>query len=126
LAELVRFDSAHDYFKPLLQGFRLVAGEYRPIDPAPGRLPSQALGLRLERDRATLRLNDRSSGTRLLTRDEQREDARRRAETGRHHAVVKRRRALTAEAPGQVYAAEDALLGEELDSLPANDSRVSS
>jgi hypothetical protein len=44
-----------------------------PIEPVAGRLPSQVLGLHLERDGKQLRLYNPVTGSRLLTRSEQRE-----------------------------------------------------
>jgi len=50
-----------------------------PIEPVAGRLPSQILGLHLERDGKELRLYNPATGSRLLKRDEQRDEAKRRA-----------------------------------------------
>ena len=52
------FDPTEDYLDPPLQGFRLVGGEYLRIEPIAGRLPSEILGLHLERDGNELRLYD--------------------------------------------------------------------
>jgi Uma2 family endonuclease len=68
--EYFQFDPTEDYLKPPLQGFRLRAGQYIPIDPVDGRLPSQLLGLHLERDGRELRLYDPATGRRLLKRSE--------------------------------------------------------
>ena len=68
IAEYFQFDPTEDYLKPPLQGFRLVEGEYIPIQPVNGRLPSQVLGLHLERDGKELRLFDPVTGLRLLKR----------------------------------------------------------
>ena len=56
--EYFMFDPTEDYLKPPLQGFRLVNGEYARIEPVAGRLPSDVLGLHLERDGEDLRLYD--------------------------------------------------------------------
>jgi len=77
--EYFQFDPTEDYLKPPLQGFRLVGGDYVPIEPVAGRLPSQILGLHLERDGRELRLYNPATGSRLLKRDEQRDEAKRRA-----------------------------------------------
>ncbi len=69
--EYFQFDPTEDYLKPPLQGFRLVGGDYVPIEPVAGRLPSQILGLHLERDGKELRLYNPATGSRLLKRDEQ-------------------------------------------------------
>jgi len=108
--EYFQFDPTQDYLKPPLQGFRLVAGEYRPIEPVAGRLPSQILGLHLEWDGTELRLYDPTTGSRLLKRCEQRDDAKRNAEAERH-------RARSAEAAQQQLAAENERLRQELEAL---------
>ncbi|HUE71605.1 MAG TPA: Uma2 family endonuclease [Pirellulaceae bacterium] len=46
--EYFLFDPRSEYLKPPLQGYRLVQGEYVPIEPVDGRLPSQEMGLHLE------------------------------------------------------------------------------
>ncbi len=56
--EYFLFDPTEDYLKPPLQGFRLEGDEYIRIEPIEGRLPSEILGLHLERDRKELRLYD--------------------------------------------------------------------
>ena len=60
------FDPTEDYLKPPLQGFRLVDGEYARIEPVAGRLPSDVLGLHLERDGEELRLYDPARRSRVL------------------------------------------------------------
>jgi Uma2 family endonuclease len=77
VAEYLQFDPTEDYLNPPLQGFRLVAGEYQPIEPTNGRIPSQALGLHLERDGTKLRLFDPVTGRRLLTSAERAEEEKR-------------------------------------------------
>jgi Uma2 family endonuclease len=78
--EYYLFDPLEEYLDPPLQGFRLVEDDYVPI-PADhvGALESAALGLRLQREGARLRLIDVASGERLLWPDEEAE-ARRAAE----------------------------------------------
>ena len=71
--EYFQFDPTEDYLKPPLQGFRLVDGEYISIPLENGRLPSQVLGLHLERDGKELRLFDPVTGRRLLTSAERAE-----------------------------------------------------
>ena len=68
VSEYFLFDPRAEYLEPPLQGFRLVGGDYVPIEPIAGRLPSGVLGLHLERDGEQLRLFDPASGQRLLTR----------------------------------------------------------
>jgi Uma2 family endonuclease len=66
--EYFQFDPTEDYLRPSLQGCRLRRGRYAPIEPVLGRLPSDMLGLYLERDGSQLRLFDPIAETRLLTR----------------------------------------------------------
>ncbi|MFO0842611.1 MAG: Uma2 family endonuclease [Gemmataceae bacterium] len=54
--EYFLFDPLGDYLKPPMQGHRLRGGAYHPVRPMEGRLPSQVLGLHLERDGQILRL----------------------------------------------------------------------
>lgn len=64
-------DPFGDYLNPTLQGFRLVNGRYRPIDPEPdGSLRSLTTGLILQVEGARLRLVDVVTGERLLWEDE--------------------------------------------------------
>lgn len=65
--EYFLFDPLGDYLDPPLQGYRLRGGEYHPIRPYRGRLPSKALGLHLERQGKDLRLYDPASGRWLPT-----------------------------------------------------------
>jgi Uma2 family endonuclease len=64
--EYFQIDPTEDYLRPPLQGHRLVDGGYVPIDPVDGRLPSDVLGLLLERDGERLHLIDPNTGRRLL------------------------------------------------------------
>ncbi len=66
--EYFQFDPTEDYLRPSLQGCQLRRSHYVPIEPVLGRLPSEMLGLHLERDGAQLRLFDPIAETRLLTR----------------------------------------------------------
>jgi Uma2 family endonuclease len=59
--EYLLFDPLGDYLKPSLKGFRLQRGVYVAIRPIQGRLPSQVLGLHLERHGSDLRLFDPTS-----------------------------------------------------------------
>lgn len=104
--EYFLFDPHREYLKPPLQGYRLANGNYAPIAPVEGRLPSEVLGLHLEQDGIHLRLFDPQSGRRLLTRQEtlilsqaaldQSEAARHEAEAARHHAEAARHEAEAA------------------------------
>jgi Uma2 family endonuclease len=110
VSEYILFDPRGDYLDPPLQGYRLVAGEYVRIDPIDGRLPSQVLGLHLERDGEKLRLFDPATGRRLPTPREGREVAERRAEE-------ERRRAEDAEADRRRLADENERLLREIEAL---------
>jgi Uma2 family endonuclease len=77
--EYFQFDPTEDYLKPSMQGHRLVDGQYAPIQPVAGRLPSELLGLHFERDGTSLRLYDPVTGRWLPTRQEDRAEERRRA-----------------------------------------------
>jgi len=66
--EYFLFDPFGEYLKPPLKGYRLAGGEYEPIEPEGGRLPSEVLGLHLEADGPEVRLFDPATGRRLLTR----------------------------------------------------------
>lgn len=70
VSEYFLFDPLGDYLNPPLQGYRLYRGEYRPIRPVAGRLPSKVLGLHLERDGQDLRLYDPATGEWLPTPSE--------------------------------------------------------
>jgi Uma2 family endonuclease len=65
--EYFLFDPTEDYLEPSLQGYRLVNGKYVAIEPVDGRLPSEVLGLHLERDGWILRLYNPSTGKWLTT-----------------------------------------------------------
>jgi len=89
--EYFQFDPTRDYLKPPLQGFRRVEGEYLPIVPFEGRLPSEKLGLHLEQAGTQLRLFDPTTKQRLFTpreRAEQETLARIRAEAERDSAAA--------------------------------------
>ena len=65
--EYFLFDPQSEYLDPPLKGFRLEQGQYVPIDPIDGRLPSQELGLMLERSSSHLRLLNPATGKWLPT-----------------------------------------------------------
>jgi len=65
--EYFLFDPFGDYLSPQFQGYRLTAGEYRPMRLQAGRLRSRQLGLWLEPDGDSLRLIDPATNARLLT-----------------------------------------------------------
>ena len=85
--EYFLFDPFGDYLKPdRLRGFRLRKGEYVPISLVDGRMPSQVLGLHLERDADTLRLYDPETKAWLLTPDERAERESERADQAERKA----------------------------------------
>ena len=65
VSEYFLFDPTEDYLDPPIQGFRLASGDYVSIEPIAGRLPSEILGLHLERDGQKLRLFDPAKGERF-------------------------------------------------------------
>jgi Uma2 family endonuclease len=124
VSEYFLFDPRGDYLNPPLQGFRLAGGDYVPIEPIAGRLPSQVLGLHLERDGENLRLFDPTTGKRLLTRLEGRAAAERlagqereRTESERQRADQERQIAQAAEAARQSLTDEVERLRREIEAL---------
>ncbi len=114
VSEYFLFDPKQEYLTPSLQGFRLRSGRYVPIEPVEGRLPSEVLGLHLEREGAFLRLYDPATGQRLLTSWESlsvTEAALRQAEAEKRQAEAEKRQAeaerqLLAEALSEAKAAQ--------------------
>jgi Uma2 family endonuclease len=103
--EYIMFDPLGDYLFPTMQGFRLVDGRYDVIGWVDGRLPSEILGLHLERDGSDLRLVDPTTGLRLSTLKEMASKAeaeRLRAEQAEAEIAQLRREleALRRQAPG--------------------------
>jgi Uma2 family endonuclease len=69
--EYFLFDPLSEYLKPSLQGFRLIDGRYKAIQPnADESLTSGELGLKLLREDLMLRLIDAKTGKKLLMHDE--------------------------------------------------------
>jgi Uma2 family endonuclease len=87
--EYFLFDPRKDYLDPPLCGYRLVGLDFVAIEPVNGRLPSEVLGLHLERDGNRLRLWELESGKYVPTRAE-------RAETAEERACTAEERAKTA------------------------------
>jgi Uma2 family endonuclease len=65
--EYFLFDPFGDYLSPRFQGYRLTAGEYRPMRLQGGRLRSRQLDLWLEPDGDNLRLVNPATNARLMT-----------------------------------------------------------
>jgi Uma2 family endonuclease len=101
--EYFLFDPHQEYMKPQLQGYRLVHGDYEPIQPVAGRLPSEVLGLHLEAQGRMVRFIDPATGHKLPTPEEARQE----------EAAGRRR----AEAAHRELAAENERLRRELDAL---------
>lgn len=108
--EYFLFDPYAEYLKPPLQGYRLRGGKYVPIKPVDGRLPSQVLGLHLERDGKRLRLYDPVRKQYLKTAREKFEEA----EASRREAESAARREAKAR---QKAEAEAEKLRRELEAL---------
>jgi len=97
--EYVQFDPFGEYLRPNLQGFRLIDGEYQPIEPVDGRLPSLVTGLQFEAVGDQLRLFSPPIGRWLPTdreRAEEGEARARSAETARRESEALARSAETA------------------------------
>jgi Uma2 family endonuclease len=71
--EYYLFDPKEEYLTPSFHGYRRQRDRFRPIRFVGGRLPSQVLGLHLERDGTQLRLWNPGTGERLPTPDERAE-----------------------------------------------------
>jgi Uma2 family endonuclease len=122
--EYFQFDPTQDYLKPALQGFRLIDGDYLPIEPVNGGLPSEVLGLHLVRDDQRLRLYNPATGEELLTAVEGRalavtsvavaEVAR---QEQQQRAEAERQRAEAAEAARRHLADENDRLRKEIEAL---------
>ena len=74
VTEYFLFDPKGEYLDPPLQGYRLRDGRYTRLDMLEGRLPSEAIGLHLERDGAWLRFYNPSTGLWLPTSEEREEE----------------------------------------------------
>ena len=70
LKEYFLFDPFAEYLDPPLQGYRLTRGEFVPIKPVNGRLPSRVLGLHLESGGDFLPFWNPATKTYLLTPEE--------------------------------------------------------
>jgi Uma2 family endonuclease len=136
--EYFLFDPFEEYLRPSHQGFSLRDGQYMRIDPVAGRLPSEVLGLHLERNGSQLRLFDPAAGQWLPTPQErliqtenscrQAENSRTKAELARQAAELARQQAelakqqaelarQQAELAKQRVEGENELLRRELEAL---------
>jgi Uma2 family endonuclease len=74
IREYFMFDPERDYLDPRLQGYRMQAGQYAPIEvDDEGFLFSRELELRLKIEQGDLQFYRRDTGERLLTAQEQRD-----------------------------------------------------
>jgi len=112
VTEYFLFDPHGDYLKPRLKGFRLVRGDYEPVQPrADGSLFCEVLGLILEVHGNVMRLRDPGTGELLPTPEEARhhaEAARLKEEANRIRAEADRAQAEAAQ-----HSAEAALSRSE-------------
>jgi Uma2 family endonuclease len=93
--EYFLFDPFEDYLDPPMQGYRLRKGEYVPIKPVEGRLPSRVVGLHLERAGGNLRLWNPETGRWLPTAEENQarlEEALRETDAARRRAEAESER----------------------------------
>jgi Uma2 family endonuclease len=97
VTEYFLFDPLMDYLDPPQQGHRLTAGEYVPIEPLDGRLPSEVLGLHLQRAGKQLRLYDPAAGVLLPTEAERVAEAEKSAEEAEERAAGEAERRRQAE-----------------------------
>ena len=98
--EYFLFDPYQDYSKPSMQGYRLVEGRYESIEPVDGRLPSEVLGLHLERAWFELRLYDPIARRKLPNNQERIIDYRLREEQA--EAAAERERKIWLEAEVEI------------------------
>jgi len=95
--EYVIFDPLDEYLDPSLQGYRLKRGRYTRIKADSGRLPSEVLGLHLERDGLDLRLYNPRTKRWELTSEEVAEMLRERETALRNEELARREAQLEAE-----------------------------
>jgi Uma2 family endonuclease len=111
--EYFQFDPFGDYLKPQLQGYRLHQGDYVPITPVDGRLPSKVVNLHLEVDGTDLQLYDPVTQKWIPTPEE-----RAQAETERAQAEAERAQAEAERAQAEAeraQAAEERVIQAERD-----------
>ncbi len=111
--EYFQFDPTEDYLKPAFQGFRLQGDDYRPIESIEGRLPSEIMGLHLERNGTNLRLYDPTIGQWMPTPSE--DSVRARLEATR--AASETARAETEAARADKAEAQNDRLRREIEEL---------
>jgi Uma2 family endonuclease len=128
--EYFLFDPFEEYLKPSLQGYRLARGRYKPIAAVEGRIPSEVLGLHLERDGNDLRLyNPR---TRVWERTSEEvtkalgtsETARREADAARREAEAKSREDQKAKREAEAKSREDEMARREAEAKSREDQKA--
>ena len=115
--EYFLFDPREDYLEPSMQGYRLRKGVYQPIRLVHGRLPSQVLGLHLERDGGQLRLYDPSTPQWLPTPHEAQQQERQAREQERQAREQAEQAQQQAEQAQQRAEAETERLRREIEEL---------
>jgi Uma2 family endonuclease len=110
--EYFLFDPTEDYLSPSLQGYRLHAGQYRPILDLAHRLPSKVLGLHLERAGTQLRLWDPATNSWVPTQSERRAEAEYQKNKAEEKALQTQEKALQA-VEKTLQAQEKALQAQE-------------
>jgi len=122
--EYFLFDPKAEYLIPPLRGYRLAQGQYQPIDAVADRLPSEVLGLHLERHGTDLRFYDPATGRLVPTSSEieaalgqQVEAERQRAEAERQRAEAERQHSAQLETTLEQSRAEAERLRHELEEL---------
>jgi Uma2 family endonuclease len=89
--EYILFDPEEEYLEPSLQGYRLSRRRYVPILEVAGRLPSEVLGLHLERDGLDLRFYDPRAHCWIPTWDEESKELQENKAARRREAAALRR-----------------------------------
>ncbi len=110
VAEYFLFDPRSEYLSPSLQGYRLSRGAFAPITPVEGRLPSQELGLHLEKVGTMLRFFDPGLRRWIPTIhevSEQAEAARKEAEAARKSSESARKEAEAAQQEAEAARQEE-------------------
>ncbi len=115
--EYFLFDPYEEYLNPPLQGYRLVNGEYERIEPVNGRLPSEVLGLHVERDGPNLRLRDPKTGRWVPTPNERAAEAEDKAAEAKEEAAQAKEEATQAKDRAEQAEAELKRLRQEIDDL---------
>jgi Uma2 family endonuclease len=119
--EYFQFDPYGEYLKLQLQGYRLNKGDYVPIVPVNGRLPSKVVNLHLEADGVNLQLYDPVTQKWIPTPEKYQaaraDTAETRADTAETRADTAETRADTAETRADQLDHVNKTLVEELERL---------